>query len=184
MGGLKMKVVILFAALALAIGSLGQSGALAASTRGEGARFAAMSLTNGLGARAIVSNVLVSANGSQLTPCQIQVSFFGADGSLIGKVTMAQLKAGESISVSAQNPSKLVRAVVSLGDVVDPAKGCALRTSVEIFDVETGTTLVSVPGESIGSNSECIVSATSAIGTARKPVSGPRNSAPATPSSR
>ena len=183
MGGLKMKVV-LFATLALAIGSLGQSGALAASTRGEGARFAAMSLNNGQGARAIVSNVLAPANGSQIAPCQMQVRFFGADGSLIGKATTAQLKAGESISVPAQNPSKLVRAVVSIGDVVDPAKVCALRTSVEIFDVETGTTLVSVPGESIGSNSECSVSVTSATGAARKPVSGPRNSAPATPSSR
>src|ERR1700676_5278905 len=107
MGGLKMKVV-LFATLALAIGSLGQSGALAASTRGEGARFAAMSLTSGQGARAIVSNVLAPANGTQLAPCQVQVSFFGADGSLIGKATTMQLKAGESISVPTSNPSNLV----------------------------------------------------------------------------
>jgi hypothetical protein len=114
----------------------------------------------------------------------MQVSFFGADGTLIGKATTAQLKAGESISVPAQNPSKLVRAVVSIGDVVDPAKVCVLRTSVEIFDVETGTTFVSVPGESIGSNTECSVSTTSTIGAARKPVFGPRNSAPATPLSR
>jgi hypothetical protein len=178
-----MKVVLI-AALALAIGSLGQSGALAASTRGEGARFAAMSLSNGQGARAIVSNVLAPANGSRIAPCQMQVRFFGADGSLIGKATTAQLKAGESISVPAQNQSKLVRAVVSIDDVVDPAKVCALRTSVEIFDVETGTTLVSVPGESIGSNSECSVSVTSPIGAAHKPASAPRNSAPATPSSR
>jgi len=183
MGELMMKVV-LFATLALAIGSLGQSGVLAASARGEAARFAAMSLNSGQGARAIVSNVLAPANGSQLAPCQVQVSFFGADGSLIGKATTAQLKAGESISVPAQNPSKLLRAVVSIGDVVDPAKVCALRTSVEIFDVETGMTFVSVAGEFIGSNSECSVSTTSAIGAARKPVSGPRNSAPATPSSR
>jgi hypothetical protein len=179
-GGIKMKVV-LSAILALAIGSFGQSGALAASARGEAARFAAMSLSSGQGARAIVSNVLAPANGSQFAPCQVQVSFFGADGSLIGKATAAQLKAGESISVPAQNPSKLVRAAVSIGDVVDPAKVCALRTSVEIFDVQTGTTLVSVPS----SNSECSVSATtSAIGAARKPVSGPRNSASAIPSSR
>jgi hypothetical protein len=170
--------VFLFATLALAISILGQSGTLAASTRGEGARFAAVSLNSGQGARAIVSNVLVTANGSQLTPCQMQVSFFGADGTLIGKATTAQLKAGESISVPAQNPSKLVRAVVSIGDVVDPAKACALRTSVEVFDVETGTTFVSIPGESIGSNSECSVPATSPIGAARKPLSGPRNSAP------
>jgi hypothetical protein len=141
--GAKMKIT-LFAALALAIGSAaGQADELAA-------RFAAMSLIDGQGVRAIVSNVLAPANGTHLAPCQVQVSFLGADGSPIGKATTVQLKAGESTSVPASNPSKLVRAIVSIGDVVDPAKGCALRTSVEIFDVQTGTTLASVLGESIG----------------------------------
>ena len=178
-----MKVV-LFATLTLAIGNLGQPGALASSTRGDAARFAAMSLNNGQGARAIVSNVLAPANGTQLAPCQIQVSFFGADGSQIGNVTTAQLRAGESISVPAQNPSKLVRAVVSLGDIVDPAKVCALRTSVEIFDLETGTTFVSVSGEPLGSNGECTASRSLAIGSAHNPLSGARNPAPVTHSSR
>ena len=169
---------ILFAGLALAIGNLDQAVALSASPRVEGARFAAMSLTGGQSARAIVSNVLAPANGTPLAPCQVQVSFFGADGSLIGKPTTAQLKAGELISVPASNPSKLVRAVVSISDAVDSAKVCALRTSVEVFDVQTGTTFVSVPGESIGGDSE------PALGAARKYGPGPRNSAPAPPSSR
>jgi hypothetical protein len=63
-----------------------------------------------------------------------------------------QLKAGESTSVPASHPSKLVRAIVSIGDVVDPPKVCALRTSVETFDVQTGLTFVSVPGESTIAN--------------------------------
>ena len=126
-----------------------------ASPRAEcAARFAAVSLTNGQGARAIISNVLVPANG-HLAPCHVQVSFFGADGSLIGNATTVQLKAGESTSVPASQPSILVRAVVSIGHVVDPAKLCALKTRVEIFDVQTGTTFVSVSGDSIGSNNEC-----------------------------
>src|SRR5258708_31144474 len=152
-GGTKMKI-ILFAALAFAIGSsAGQADERAASPWAEGARFAAMSLTNGQGMRAVISNVLAPTNGTRLAPCQVQVSFFDADGSLIGNATTVQLKAGESTSVPASNPSKLVRAVVSIGDVVDPAKVCALRTSVEIFDVQTDTTFVSVHGELIGSNS-------------------------------
>ena len=145
--------IILFAAVVLAIGSsAAQAEELAASPRAEGARFAAMSLTDAQGARAIISNVLATANSTHLAPCQVQVSFFGADGSLIGNATTVQLKAGESTSVPASHPSKLVRAVVSIGDVVDPAKVCALKTSVEIFDVQTDTTFVSVPGEFIGSN--------------------------------
>ena len=100
--------------------------------------------------RAIVSNVLAPVNGTQLAPCQVQVSFIGADGSLIGDVTTMQLKPGESTSVPASHPSKLMRAIVSIGEVVDSAKVCALRTSVEIFDMQTGVTFVSVPGEPIG----------------------------------
>ena len=171
--------IILFAAVAFAIGSTAvQAEELAASPRAEGARFAAMSLTDAQGARAIISNVLATANGTHLAPCQVQVSFFGADGSLIGNATTVQLKAGESTSVPASHPSKLVRAVVSIGDVVDPAKVCALRTSVEIFDVQTDTTFVSVPGELIGSNSEGSVSVAPALVAARKNISGRKNSAP------
>jgi hypothetical protein len=153
-------------ALAFAIGSsASQADELSASQ----ARYAAMSLVDGQGARAIVSNVLAPANGAHFAPCQVQVSFVGADGSMIGKATMVQLKAGESTSVSASNPSKLVRAIVSIGDVVDPAKICALRTSVEIFDVQTGTTLVSVPGESIGSeNSVATTSSLSGVTVSQK----------------
>jgi hypothetical protein len=170
---------IQFAALVLAIGiSAGRANELAAATRTEGARFAAMSLTNGQGLRAVISNVLAPANGTQLVTCQVQVSFIGADGSLIGNATTVQLKAGESISVPASNPSKLVRAIVSIGGVVDPAKVCALRTSVEIFDLQTGMTFVSVPGESSGTNNECIVSAAPTLGAARKKLSGRENSVP------
>jgi hypothetical protein len=143
-----------------------------ASPRAEcAARFAAMSLTEDQGARAIISNVLVPANGNHLAPCQVQVSFFGADGSLVGNPTTVPLKAGESTSVQASKPSKLVRAVVSIGDVVDPAKLCALRTRIEIFDMQTGTTFVSVTGDAIGG--EC--SASVGSGTSRR---GPKTRSP------
>jgi len=127
------------------------------------ARFAAVSLTNDQGVRAVISNVK-EPYGGRVTPCQVQVSFFGADGSLIGNATTEQLKAGESISIPASQPSKLVRAVVSIGGGVDPAKSCLLRTRIEIFDVQTGTTFVSVSGDSVGS--ECGASVGS--GTSRR----------------
>src|ERR1700732_2801914 len=169
---------ILFAALALATmcSSTAQANELAALPRVEGGRFAAMSLTNGQGLRALVSNVIAPSNDAQLAPCQVQVSFIRADGSLLGSVTRVQLKAGESTSVSASQPSKLVRAIVSVGDVVDSAKVCALKTSVEIFDMQTGVTFVSVPGESTG---DCSVSAPPAHIAARKNISVRENAAPA-----
>jgi hypothetical protein len=103
---------------------------------------------------------------SLLRPADLpdQVSFFGADGSLIGNATTEQLKAGESISIPALQLSKLVRAVVSIGDVVDPTKSCLLKTRIEIFDVQTGTMFVSVSGDSVGS--ECSASVRS--GTSRR----------------
>lgn len=136
--------VILFAALTLA-GTASQ--AVAGSSPAE-VSFAALSITKDQGLRAIVSNVGAA-------PCPVQVSFFGADGSLIGNATTVQLKAGESTSVSASQSVKLVRATVSVIDVDDPANTCALKASIETFDLQTDVTFVSIPGEPIGSNREC-----------------------------
>jgi hypothetical protein len=175
---------IAFGALALAIGSsASQAGDLVPSHPADGVRFAAMSLTKDQGMRAIISNILAPANGAHLAPCQVQVSFFGADGSLIGNAMMVKLKAGESTSVVASQPSKLVRTIVSIGDAVDSAKACALRTSVEIFDLQTDTTFVSIPGESIGSNSECSGPAAPALVVAPRNISGRKNSGPVATSS-
>lgn len=149
-----MKIIV-FAALALAVGG-------SASRADQLARFVAISLTSEQGMRAIISNVLTPANGIQPVPCPVQVRFFRADGSMIGDATAVQLKPGESTSVPVSQPANLVRAVVSIDDVVDSAKICALRTSVEIFDKQTGTTFNSVAGESIGASS----------GAARTSVSG------------
>ena len=175
---------MLFAAWTVAIGiSVARANEQTASPRTQGTRFAAMSLTKDQGIRAIISNVLATEDSTYLTLCPVQVSFFGADGSMIGKATVVQLKAGESSSVLASRPPKLVRAVVSIGDVVDPAKACLLRTSIEIFDVQTDTTFVSVPGESIGGNGGCGAVATQALVAARNNVSGRKNSTPAATSS-
>jgi hypothetical protein len=176
--GTEMKTAV-FAALVLAIGSsAGQAGDLGPSHPADGVRFAAMSLTKDQGVRAIISNVLAPGNSAHLAPCQAQVSFFGADGSLIGNAMMVKLKAGESTSVVASQPSKLVRTIVSIGDAVDSAKACALRTSVEIFDLQTDTTFVSILGESIGSTSECSGPAAPALVVAPRNISGRKNSGP------
>ena len=140
-----MKIFV-FAALAFAVcGSVSRADQLA--------RFVAISLTSEQGMRAIVSNVLAPANGIQPAPCPVQVRFFRADGSMIGDATAVQLKAGESTSVPVSQPVNLVRTVVSIGDAIDSVKVCELRTSVEIFDKQTGTTFNSVGGEAIGASS-------------------------------
>ncbi len=136
--------LIAFAATALALGSSSVGRAEPGSFQ---ARFAAVSPTNGQGVRAIISNV---AETGSLAPCQVQVSFFGADGSPIGEARTVQLKAGELTAVPVSRPSKMVRAILSIGE----AGECELRTSVEIFDVQTGITFVSIPGEAIGGNNE------------------------------
>src|SRR4051794_33622154 len=115
--------LIAFAAMALALGSsVGRAEPSSAQ-----ARFAAVSPTNGQGVRAVISNVVETGS---LAPCQVQVSFFGADGSPIGELTTVQLKAGESTAVPVSRPSKMVRAIISI--VGATASECELRTSVEI----------------------------------------------------
>jgi hypothetical protein len=175
--GTKMKRILLTVLVLVIGGSAARSDELSASSRTGDTRFVAMSLSDGQGVRAVVSNVLAPTNGAHLTPCRVQVSFFNADGSLIGNVTTVQLKPGESASVPASHPLKLVRAVVSVVDVADAGKVCALRTSLEIFDAQTNTTFVMVPGEPNGSSSERSVSAAPAVGGAQKSISGRENSA-------
>jgi hypothetical protein len=128
-----------------------------------------MSLTSGQGVRAIVSNVLTYTGTNDIPPCKVQVSFFGPDGSLIENSTTLPLKAGESTSVAASNPTKLVRATVSI-EATSPANACALRTTLEVFDVRTGTTFAAVPSENISSNNECSVSVAQPLHTARRNV--------------
>jgi hypothetical protein len=160
--------IIAFAVLPLAVAS-------SAGHADQSARFVAVSVTSDQGVRAIISNVLAPANGAQVAPCPVHVSFFGADGRLIGDQTALQLKSGESTSVVASQPSKLVRGIVSAG-VDDPAV-CTLRTSIEIFDKQTGTTFISVPGESIG------MSVARVAADARKNVSGADDSVSVAPPS-
>ena len=159
-----MKTVLLAAVVLATLGrSAGQANELPATPGAEVVRFAAMSLSTGQSLRTVVSNVLATANATQLAPCQVQISFFGADGSLIGTATAVQLKAGQSTAVSVSQPSKLVRARVSISDVADPATVCALMTSVEVFDLQTGTTFVTVPGEQTPVTSDCVVSSIAPI---------------------
>jgi hypothetical protein len=141
---------ILLLTLALTAGS---SATQATSPVAEGS-FAAVSLTESEGLRAIISNVIAPANADSPSSCQVTVNFFGADGAFIGESKTVQLKPGESISVPASDPPRLVRAAVSVDQVADLPQLCALRTSLEIFDVRTGTTFVSVPGEFINGNTE------------------------------
>ena len=159
---------ILFTSLALTIGGSGVAQAidLASSLRLEAIRFAAVSLTNSQGARAIVSNVIVRDNVSDL--CPVEVSFFDADGAGIGEVINVQLKSGQSASVSASHPVGLVRAIVSVDEGPDTATVCALRASLEVFDTQTGTTFVSISGESPGGNGECGASTVPTLATAPK----------------
>jgi hypothetical protein len=58
-----------------------------------------------------------------------------------------------------------------------------LKTSVEVFDVQTGVTFVSIPGESIDGNAERDVSVSSVLRAERKYVSGQKNPTPVATSS-
>jgi hypothetical protein len=150
-----MKIV-LFGSLAIFIGCSASGAAQPAPPpQMEVVRFAAVSVSGGQGARAIISNVIPPGKDSDLSPCQVQVKFFGPDGSLIGDAATVQLKAGESSSVPASQAPRLLRATVSIGGGIEASKLCELKARVEIFDLQTDTTFISVAAESLGGTSEC-----------------------------
>jgi hypothetical protein len=99
---------ILFPAWTVAVGiSVARANEQSASPRTQGTLFAAMSLTKVSFVPLSPMYSLATEDGTYLTPCPIQVEFFGA-GSMIGKATVVQLRAGESTSVLASRPPKLV----------------------------------------------------------------------------
>jgi hypothetical protein len=119
---------------------------------GGGERFPAVSLFDGQGVRVVLSNVLVPASGTTPTECPVLVRFFGADGALIGDARTVRLRPGASVSVPAAPSSGLVRAIVSVtadasnpNKIADPRGICAIRTTLEVFDVGTGRTLFLIP---------------------------------------
>jgi hypothetical protein len=132
-----------FAALALSIScSIGRASPLAASAQTEVVRFAAATVTDDQGARAVVSNVSASASDSNAA-CHVQVTFYGSDGSVINKEER-RLKAGASAAIVAKAARALLRATVSIEADGDAAKHCDLMARLEISDLHTGTTFISM----------------------------------------
>jgi hypothetical protein len=151
-----MKTII-FGALAFFVGcSAGAAAQPAPSLQTEVARFAAVSVSAGQGVRAIISNVIASGKDTDFTPCQLQIRFFGPDGSLIGDPSTVQLRAGESSSIpAAARASGLLRATVSLVGGSETSKFCELRPRVEVFDLQTDTTFLSLAAEPFDGSGRC-----------------------------
>ena len=129
--------------------------AAAAPAQTEAAIFAALTVSNDQSVRVLISNVTASGEGTNPPPCQVQVKFFGSDGSLADEVAALQLKPGESRSVTVAHPANLLRASVGVENDVDIPKTCELKARVEVFDIHTGTTFVSVAADPSIGHFEC-----------------------------
>jgi hypothetical protein len=139
------------AALALLVScSIGHAAPLAASAQTEVARFAATTVTADQGARAIISNLAASASDSNVA-CHTQVTFYGTDGAVINKEEQA-LKPGASTSIVAKAPRGLLRATISIETGVDASEPCDLIARLEIYDVHTGTTFISIAPDTVNSS--------------------------------
>lgn len=122
--------------------------AISARAETEVALFAALTISTDQSARVLISNVTLSREELDSSPCRIHVRFFGPDGAQSDEVSGLQLKPGESRSITASHPTNLLRASVGFDDM---SNTCELKARVEVFDLHTGTTFVSVAADqSIG----------------------------------
>jgi hypothetical protein len=149
----KRSVLLLGKTSWLMILALSASSAMAAPIHG-GERFAPVSVVIGQGVRVVVANVRIPDAGAPTDPCPVVVRFLGADGTLIGAEQAVSLAPGASISVAAAPLSVaggaatlLVRAIVSVAGSSDPGNLCALKSGLEMFDIRTGSTMVTVSGK-------------------------------------
>jgi hypothetical protein len=129
--------------------------AAAAPAQTEVAIFAALTVSNDQSVRVLISNVTASGEGTNPPLCQVQVKFFGSDGTLADDVAALQLKPGESRSVTVSHPANLLRASVGVENDADVSKVCELKARVEVFDVQTGTTFVSMAADPSIGHFEC-----------------------------
>lgn len=132
------------------------TGAAASTTpRTELAIFPAFTVSTDQSARVVISNIAASGEGTNSTPCEVQVKFFGPDGSLEGEAAELQLKPGESRSVTVSHPQNLLRASVGVQSDTEVSTACQLKARVEVFDVQTGTTFVSLAADPSSLRPEC-----------------------------
>ena len=131
------------------------TGAAASTTpRTELAIFPAFTVSTDQSARVVISNIAAS-EGTNSTQCEVQVKFFGPDGSLEGEAAELQLKPGESRSVTVSHPQNLLRASVGVQSDTEVSTACQLKARVEVFDVQTGTTFVSLAADPSSLRPEC-----------------------------
>ena len=141
-----MMKTILLTALLSAVPYAFSLGPIPHTGNDKGERFAPVTLASGQSIRAVIANLRIPDPGDSTDPCAVMVSFFGADGSLIGGVQTSQLAPGASESVLADSAAGLVRVIVSLQNS-DAKKLCAVKGNVEVFDSHTGGTLFLLPGQ-------------------------------------
>ena len=138
------------AALALLVScSIGRAAPLPASAQTEVARFAATTVTADQGARALISNLAESASDLNVA-CHMQATFYGSDGAIINKEERA-LKPGASTTIVAKSARGLLRATISIELGVDASEPCDLIARLEIYDVHTGTTFISIAPDTVNS---------------------------------
>jgi len=145
--------------LLLTILALAASAAAAKDQVPIGGGFPAVNLVQGQGVRAVLSNVLTPKPGSELRECSAQVKFFDADGSRSGSLQTVRLMPKASAAVTRQESEPgLVRAEVRVteGDTEnypasDSDQVCTIMMTLQVFDLETGRTLLVVP-----STNECL----------------------------
>ena len=151
---------MVLAALAMLVScSISRAGPLGASAQNEVARFAAATITDDQGARAVVSNVTAPARNSNVA-CHVQVTFFGSDGSVIDREEQG-LKPGASASIVAKGARALLRATISIEAGIDAPKQCDLMARLEVYDLHTGTTFISIAPNPVSSPVELTTSSIS-----------------------
>jgi hypothetical protein len=130
--------------------SIGHAAPAAGSAPTEVARFAATTVTADQGARLVISNVAPAASNFNVA-CHMHATFYGSDGAVINNEEQA-LKPGASTSIVAKAPRGLLRATISIEAGVDASEPCDLIARLEIYDVHTGTTFISIAPDTVNSS--------------------------------
>jgi hypothetical protein len=109
----------------------------------------------GQAARVNLANVRVTQPGDTASSCDVVTTFFDESGASLGLGVLNGLGGEASATVAAPSHIGLLRAVVTIANPGVAQRACAVRSVLEVFDVNTRSTVFAVPSMFCLGASEC-----------------------------
>jgi hypothetical protein len=118
-------------------------------------RMPALSVYAGQSARVIVSNLNPVSENVVGRPCNVSVSFLDAKGQPLGPPEKRAVEPAQTVAINSPLVSGLTRASVAIDDPYDRNGSCAIRSTMEVFELSSKRTNAAISTNTCLGAGEC-----------------------------